>query len=137
MRKSIVRSAAAEQGQQIDLTPMLDVVFIMLIFFIVTATFIKEAGVQVNRPVTETEEYLKQKILVAITANNEVWLNKKKVEPAGLKVQLKSMIQENPNGDLVIQADAKSTAEKYALVFDAARKAGIPATKIHIATESK
>ena len=138
MRKSIVRKAAEEQGQQIDLTPMLDVVFIMLIFFIVTATFIKEAGVQVQRPVAETlEAVTNQKILVAITSNNEIWLNKNKVDTSALKATIQQMFQENPNGALVIQADGESTAEQYALVYDAARKAGINASNIQLATDPK
>ena len=138
MRKSMVRSAKQQEAQQIDLTPMLDVVFIMLIFFIVTATFIKEAGVQVLRPTTETIAFVEnQKILIAVTKNNEIWLNKKKLDGAALKSGIQTMYQDNPGGHLVIQADGESTAEKFAVIYDAARKAGVPGANIHIATEPK
>ena len=83
------RGKSQEQGQTIDLTPMLDVVFIMLIFFIVTATFIKLPGPDVNKIDTETEvSYKKVGILVAVTDTNEYWIDKKRVEPTALKISL-------------------------------------------------
>lgn len=136
MRNSLVRKAAEEQGQQIDLTPMLDVVFIMLIFFIVTATFIKEAGVDVNRPVAETRDEIKnQNILVAVTAADEIWINKVLVKPTSVKAVIERMHADNPKGAVVIQADQQSTAEKFAIVYDAARDAGV--SDIHLAAEEK
>jgi biopolymer transport protein ExbD len=136
MRNSLVRKAAEEQGQQIDLTPMLDVVFIMLIFFIVTATFIKEAGVDVNRPVAETRDEVKnQNILVAVTATDEIWINKVLVKPTSVKAIIERMHADNPKGAVVIQADQQSTAEKFATVYDAARDAGV--SNIHLAAEEK
>ena len=136
MRNSLVRKAAEEQGQQIDLTPMLDVVFIMLIFFIVTATFIKEAGVDVNRPVAETRDEIKnQNILVAVTAADEIWINKVMVKPTSVKAVIERMHADNPKGAVVIQADQQSTAEKFAIVYDAARDAGV--SDIHLAAEEQ
>lgn len=136
MRNSLVRKQAEEQGQQIDLTPMLDVVFIMLIFFIVTATFIKEAGIDVNRPVAQTRDEVKnQNILVAINNADEIWINKVMVKPTSVKAVIERMHADNPKGAVVIQADQQSTAEKYAIVFDAARKAGV--VDIHLAAEEK
>jgi|TARA_B110000977_G_C11079186_1_gene492294 biopolymer transport protein ExbD len=136
MRNSLVRKAAEEQGQQIDLTPMLDVVFIMLIFFIVTATFIKEAGVDVNRPVAETRDEIKnQNILVAVTAADEIWINKVMVKSTSVKAVIERMHADNPKGAVVIQADQQSTAEKFAIIYDAARDAGV--SDIHLAAEEK
>jgi biopolymer transport protein ExbD len=136
MRNSLVRKAAEEQGQQIDLTPMLDVVFIMLIFFIVTATFIKEAGVDVNRPVADTRDEVKnQNILVAVTAADEIWINKVMVKPTSVKAIIERMHADNPKGAVVIQADQQSTAEKFAIVYDAARDAGV--SDIHLAAEEQ
>ncbi|MEH6551829.1 MAG: biopolymer transporter ExbD [Pseudomonadales bacterium] len=132
--KSLIKRKAEEQGQAIDLTPMLDVVFIMLIFFIVTATFIKEPGVDVNRPDAETREKVEnQNILIAITATDDIWINKLLTKPVSVKSVVERMHAENPKGAVVIQADQLSTAEKYALVYDAAREAGV--TSIHIAAE--
>lgn len=115
-----------EQGQAIDLTPMLDVVFIMLIFFIVTASFIKVPGVDVTRvDSTTADAYKKVGILVAVTNTNDIWLDKKRVEPAALKLNLTRMFQENPKGGMVIQADNESQIETLALVADTAKDVGI------------
>ena len=71
-------SSSQQQGQAIDLTPMLDVVFIMLIFFIVTASFIKLPGVEVNKvDANKADAYKKVGILVAVTGTNEFWIDKK------------------------------------------------------------
>lgn len=129
-------SRQAEQGSEIDLTPMLDVVFIMLIFFIVTAVFIKEPGVQVNRPVAETLEVVKnQNILIAINGKNEIWIDRKKVDERALKVVIETMLADNPRGGVVIQADGNSNAGTYAKVWDAAKEAGVE--KIALATDQK
>lgn len=135
MKKGVARRKE-EGGQQIDLTPMLDVVFIMLIFFIVTSSFIKEAGIDVERPGTETHALVEnQNILVAISPENEVWINKEPVKPASIKSKIQAMHAENPKGALVIQADRTSNAETYALVYDAARDAGV--TKISLSAVDK
>ena len=133
--RSFVRQASEESGQQIDLTPMLDVVFIMLIFFIVTASFIKEAGIDVQRPAADTLESIKnQKIFIAISDENEIWIDKQMVKPVSVKGIVERMRAENAKGAVVIQADASSYAETFALVFDAARDAGVPPEEIHVAT---
>ncbi len=116
---------APEQGQAIDLTPMLDVVFIMLIFFIVTASFIKTPGQEVDKPSAETAEFLTTSVLVAITANNEIYIDKKQVSENEVKLNITRLHAENPKGGLVIQADAKSRLEKVAFVADVAKAVGI------------
>ncbi len=120
------QAAAAEDEAQIDLTPMLDVVFIMLIFFIVTATFIKEAGVEVNRPEASTAQPKENvNILVAINANNEIWMDKRRVDERAVRANIERLHAENPKGAVVIQADNKSQTETVAAVLDAAREAGV------------
>ena len=115
--------SSEDQGQAIDLTPMLDVVFIMLIFFIVTATFIKLPGVDVTKVDTETaDSYKKVGILVAVSGNNEYWIDKKRVEVSGLKLNLTRMFNDNPKGGMVIQADNESNIEALAKVADVARE---------------
>jgi biopolymer transport protein ExbD len=122
-----------DQGQTIDLTPMLDVVFIMLIFFIVTATFIKLPGVEVNKMDTVTEQSSKKvQILVAVSENNEFWIDKKRIEPSALKINLSRMFNENPKGDMVIQADNESNIESVAKVADIARDIGISPVAISV-----
>ena len=113
---------------------MLDVVFIMLIFFIVTATFIKQPGQTVQRPDALTAE---QKptvaMLIAITPNGEIWIDKKRVDPAAVRAHIERLHSENPKGGLVIQADKQSTNEKLMAVLSAARAAGL--TEVAISTE--
>ncbi|MFA5631895.1 MAG: biopolymer transporter ExbD [Porticoccaceae bacterium] len=122
-RQSRVRGE--DQAQAIDLTPMLDVVFIMLIFFIVTASFIKVPGMDVSRTVAYSADERKPGMLVAITGNNEIWIDKNQVEPDDVRIQLVRLYQENPKGGLVIQADNLSSVETLGLVADAARDIGI------------
>ena len=125
--------SSEDQGQAIDLTPMLDVVFIMLIFFIVTATFIKLPGVDVTKVDTETaDSYKKVGILVAVSGNNEYWIDKKRVEVSGLKLNLTRMFNDNPKGGMVIQADNESNIEALAKVADVAREIGISPVAVSV-----
>ena len=129
-------SQANQDGGEIDLTPMLDVVFIMLIFFIVTAVFIKEPGVEVLRPETQVRDQVKnQNILIAIDAKNTVWIDRKKVDDRAVKDVIERLHADNPLGAVVIQADGGSNAAAYALVWDAAKDAGV--VDIHLATDPK
>ena len=128
------RTAKAQtQGQTIDLTPMLDVVFIMLIFFIVTATFIKLPGPTVSKIDTITEDpYKKVTILVAVTEIDEFWIDKKRVEESALKLNLTRMFNENPKSGMVIQADNESSIESLAKVADIAKDVGISPVAISV-----
>ena len=128
------RTAKAQsQGQTIDLTPMLDVVFIMLIFFIVTATFIKLPGPTVSKIDTVTEDpYKKVTILVAVTEIDEFWIDKKRVEESALKLNLTRMFNENPKSGIVIQADNESSIESLAKVADIAKDVGISPIAISV-----
>ncbi|MGB3726623.1 MAG: biopolymer transporter ExbD [Glaciecola sp.] len=115
-----------EEEANIDMTPMLDVVFIMLIFFIVTASFVKESGIDVNRPEASTAvKKDKTSILVAISEKNEIWINKRRVDVRAVQANIERLIAENPQGGVVIQADNKSTTEMLMKVLDATRAAGI------------
>jgi biopolymer transport protein ExbD len=115
-----------EEGEEINLTPMLDVVFIMLIFFIVTATFIKEAGIQVERPDTVTAEFQDDaSILIAISSNDEIWIDRKERDPRAVRGVIERLHAENPKGSIVIQADEDSTNEMLVIVLEAAKAAGV------------
>jgi biopolymer transport protein ExbD len=127
------QTGSQPQGEAIDLTPMLDVVFIMLIFFIVTASFIKLPGVEVNKVDTDTaENYKKVGILVAVSDNNEIWIDKKRVETTALKINLQRLFNENPKGGMVIQADNESNIEVVAKVADVATDIGIRPVAISV-----
>lgn len=125
-----------EDEAQIDLTPMLDVVFIMLIFFIVTASFIKEAGIEVNRPEASTQEPKENvNILVAISATNEIWMDQRRIDVRAVRANIERLHAENPKGAVVIQADNESNTETVAGVLDAAREAGV--YDVSLATDKK
>ena len=126
--------AAEEEDNEINLTPMLDVVFIMLIFFIVTTSFIKEAGIQVERPDAPTADKQEDAaILIAISANDEIWIDRKETDPRAVRGKIERLHAENPKGSLVIQADEDSTNEMLVIVMEAAKQAGV--TNVAIATD--
>ena len=134
MRRSAISAAAREEESEINLTPMLDVVFIMLIFFIVTANFIKEPGLEVNRPDSDTSEIQENAaILIAIGAAGEIYMDGRRIDVRQVKANVIRLIAENPQGSVVIQADVKSTAEKIVAVMDEVREAGV--VDISIASE--
>jgi len=126
MRRRLSYLNQADDELEINITPMLDVVFIMLIFFIVTASFVKESGIEVNRPAAVTAVVQeKGNILVAVTEAGEVWVNRRAVDPRALRANIERLHAENPQGSVVIQADRKSTTEMLVGVMDAARQAGV------------
>ena len=127
MRKHLDDIHFEEEEQEINLTPMLDVVFIMLIFFIVTASFIKEAGLDVNRPdspVTQTKPE-DANILVAIDANNDIWIDRRLIDPRAVRANIERLHAENPQGSVVIQTHPRSSNKMLVTVMDASRQAGV------------
>ncbi len=125
-----------EDDAKIDITPMLDVVFIMLIFFIVTASFIKESGAKVTKPEAENSvKHPKASILLAIDENNEVWLDRRSIDPRAIKANIARMRAESPDGEVIVQADIESNAETVMKVIDALKEAGIPVPTV--ATKSE
>jgi biopolymer transport protein ExbD len=117
----------ADEGDEINLTPMLDVVFIMLIFFIVTASFVKEAGIDVNRPdapVTETKPE-DANILIMIDANDDIWIDRRIIDPRAVRANIERLHAENPKGSVVIQPNKRSTNKMLVTIMDASRSAGV------------
>ena len=115
-----------EEEPAIDMTPMLDIVFIMLIFFIVTTVFIKDAGKEVNKP--EASESVKMKnanIFIAITDQGEVWLDKKEVEVEKVSISIEKLLKQQPSDVIFVQADKDAEHGKVAKVLDQIRAAGI------------
>ncbi len=126
MRRRQGSIAVEEEENEINLTPMLDVVFIMLIFFIVTATFIKEAGIQVERPNTVTADTQDDaSILIAISEVDEIWIDRQQRDPRAVRGIIERLHAENPKGSIVIQADEGSTHETLVIVMEAAKSAGV------------
>jgi biopolymer transport protein ExbD len=118
----------AEEGD-VNVTPLLDIVFIMLIFFIVTATFIKEPGVTVQRPPANTaEEQRLVSVLVAIDSNNRIWINREETQLEAVRVAVERLRRENPRGSAVIQADGNADSEYLIEVLQQIRDAGVQET---------
>jgi len=135
MRKKKGAFGAEEEENEINLTPMLDVVFIMLIFFIVTASFIKEAGIDVIRPEAVTADKQEDAaILIAISANDEIWIDRRETDPRALRTAIERLHSENPKGSIVIQADEASTNEMLVIVMEAAKQVGV--ANVAIATDA-
>lgn len=123
MRK---RRAYIEEEGGIDLTPMLDVVFILLIFFIVTTSFVKESGIDVNRPKASTSTMKpKANILIAINDKGAVWIDKREIDVRAVRANVERLRAINPDGSVIIQADILATTGILVKVMDQVRLAGI------------
>ncbi|MEX0643993.1 MAG: biopolymer transporter ExbD [Parvularculaceae bacterium] len=135
MAKSKYRSSSSADDE-VNITPLMDITFIMLIFFIVTSTFVKEPGVEISRPEAQTQEIRKfATILVAITAENEIWINKKKVELDEVRTYVEQLKTENPKGTAVVQVDEKAESRYLVEVVNQIRSAGVE--RIAISTEER
>lgn len=131
MRRRRVRP---EEDAQIDMTPMLDVVFIMLIFFIVTTSFVRESGVEVNRPkAASASEQKNAGVFIAVKENGEIYLDRKQLDVQKVHSVLERIIAERGEVGLVIQADELARHGVVVKVMDAAKSAGIK--QISVAAE--
>jgi biopolymer transport protein ExbD len=119
------RHKISNDDEAVDLTPMLDVVFILLIFFVVTASFVKEAGVDVERPTaasTTSKEHAS--VLIAITETGEVWIQKRRIDVRAVRANVERLMAENPQGSVVIQADSSAKTGTLIEVLDQVKLAG-------------
>lgn len=124
-----------EEESQIDMTPMLDVVFIMLIFFIVTSTFVKEAGVDVTRPQADTAmEAESNSIQIGISASNQVFMDNREIDRRAIRANVERGMAESPGAAVIIVADRDSNTDTLIRVMDQARLAG--AASISVASEN-
>lgn len=118
--------AQPENDDDVNVTPLLDIVFIMLIFFIVTSTFVKEPGIDVNRPeAVTTEERKFAKIIVAISPDDEIYINNEQVTLEEVRVRVEELRLENPKSTAVIQADTEARSRMLVEVANQIRDAGV------------
>ena len=128
------RRSKTQDEEEVNLTPMLDVVFILLIFFIVTASFVKESGMDINRPdAAMAVRKERGNILVAITPSGQIWIDRRQVDVRAVRANIERLHAENPQGAVVIQADRESKNGLLVEVMDAAKLAGVE--NISIAAE--
>lgn len=120
-------AAQQEDDSDIDLTPMLDVVFIMLIFFIVTATFIKEAGMEIDRPDSTSSnpppETENQNVVIMVNASSDIEIDNRRVDVRSVRSVIQRKLAENPKGSVIINAHPEAKANVYTAIADAANLA--------------
>ncbi|MEX0965003.1 MAG: biopolymer transporter ExbD [Pseudohongiellaceae bacterium] len=126
MKSGLMKKKDQEEAGEIDLTPMLDVVFILLIFFIVTSVFVTEAGIEVTKPEASTSEGKKgDLILIAVGSAGDIWIDGEQVDPRFIRSRFELRLADAPNSAVVIQADADASNEQVMLILEAAREANI------------
>lgn len=129
MRHQHVETETVETS--INLTPLIDMVFILLIFFMVTSSFVKETGVDVDRPSAATAVLKEQaSILIAVTEKGEVWIDKRQVDVRAVRANVERLHAENPEGAVVILADDKAPTGIVVRVLDQSRLAGVESVSI-------
>ena len=120
-----------EEDLDVNMTPMLDIVFIMLIFFIVTAVFVKSPGVEVIRPEARSAADVKRvSIVIGIGKDNKIWINKRQIELEDVRVIVAKLKAENPKGKVVIKADTHSHAGLVVTVVEQLNQIGIAGVSI-------
>ena len=125
-----------EEESEINITPMMDIVFIMLIFFIVTTSFIKETGIDPNRPEAETAKRAELgNILIAVAPNDRIWMNKAPIELEAVKIMMELAHAENPESSVVIVADELASIGLVLDIMDQIRLSGI--SKISLSAKEK
>lgn len=111
---------------EINLTPLIDMVFILLIFFVVTSSFVKESGIEVNRPTAQSAERQERgNIIISVTKNGEIWVDRRKVDVDALRANVERLHAENPEGAVIIASDRDARTGVLVQALDQARLAGV------------
>lgn len=127
------RRASEDEEAAIDVTPMLDMIFILLIFFIVTSSFVQLPGVEVNEPQAMTAEQLSSSILIGVTASGQVWMSKEQIQILQVRGRVQAALAQAPNGNVVIVTDRNAPTGVVVQVMGQAKAAG--ASRIAIAAK--
>lgn len=136
MARNPKERVAEEEEPEVNMTPMLDIVFIMLIFFIVTTNFIRETGIDPERPAAETaEEMTRANILVGVNERGEVWMHQEEIEIADIRTLVEDALAQNPESSAVVIADERARTRRVIEVMDEVRRSGVE--DISIATEGE
>jgi biopolymer transport protein ExbD len=122
----VARRHAHTEDAEINITPMLDIVFIMLIFFIVTTSFTKETGAVIEKPIAEQAAALRNgTILIGIKSNDDIWMSKRLIELREVRSMVEAARAENPKGSVVVVADKDSRIGTVTQVMDQVKMAGV------------
>ncbi len=134
MRRASINDSS-QSNLSIDIGPLLDVVFILLIFFIVSAVFVQDTGIEVDRPSgVSTKELQQQAVLIALSAEGEVWHGGTQIGMAGVVPMLKQQLRKGRTA-VVIQADKNSLTEPLVKLVDASKMVGF--TQVSVATRTE
>ena len=126
MKQGLSKRKDDEEAGEIDLTPMLDVVFILLIFFIVTSVFVTEAGIDVSKPEASTDEDTSgDMILIAVGPQGDIWIDGDQIDPRFIRARFELRLADAPNSAVIIQGDESASNEQIMLILKAAREANI------------
>jgi biopolymer transport protein ExbD len=125
-----------EPAVGLNMTPLIDMVFILLVFFVVNTSFVKETGVEIERPSAKSAVKQEQaNILIAVNREGEIWINKQRVDLRALRGHIERLHAESPEGSVVVVADSKSQTGTVMQVVDQARLAGI--AKVAVAAKEQ
>ncbi|MEM8498018.1 MAG: biopolymer transporter ExbD [Pseudomonadota bacterium] len=134
MSSRIASKRLVDDGDDIELTPMLDVVFIMLIFFVVTATFVMEKGLDVQRPeygpASSTDAV---PIVLNITASGEIWLAKRRIDKLSVRSNVEQLLAQDPARSVVVSTEQTTPTSVFVPVLDYARMGGATSVSLHVA----
>jgi biopolymer transport protein ExbD len=131
MKSGLMKQRDQEEAGEIDLTPMLDVVFILLIFFIVTSVFVTEAGIDVSKPEASTAgDTSGDLILIAVGPGGDIWIDGDQIDPRFIRSRFELRLADAPNSAVIIQADQNANNEQVMLILEAAREANIEDVRI-------
>ena len=126
MKSGLMKRKDQEDAGEIDLTPMLDIVFILLIFFIVTSVFVTEAGIEVTKPEASTvEDTAGDLILIAVGPAGDIWIDGEQIDPRFIRSRFELRLADAPNSAIIIQADQNANNEQVLIILEAAREANI------------
>jgi biopolymer transport protein ExbD len=127
----MARRQAQDEDADINITPMLDIVFIMLIFFIVTTSFTKETGTVIFKPEAEQAVALQNgTILIGVRSDGDIWMAKRQIELREVRQMVERARAENPEGSVVIVADKGSRIGTVTQVMDRVKMAGVEGVAI-------
>jgi len=135
VRQNLRRNA---KGVEINMSPLIDMVFLLLIFFVVTTSFVKETGLDVQRPTAATAE-MKEKgnVLIGISREGRVFLERKQIDVRSVRAHMTRVLSENPESSVVIVADQKSHTGTVVKVMDQCRQAGVKNVSLAASTRTE
>jgi len=116
---------AGKKGIELNIAPLIDMVFILLIFFLVTTSFVRETGVDINRPAAATAvSKQKANILIGVTRDDRIFMDRREIDVRAVRANVERALAENPEGTVIIVADRESRTGIAIKVMDACRLAG-------------